>query len=46
MADKLDEYDRNKLKEARKSVVEVYEYNYTPSSSTAKKLDRLIGEAE
>ena len=51
MIDKLEEYDINKLKKARKSVVEVYEYNYTPSSSIAKKLetiirklDKLIGE--
>ena len=48
----LDEYDVNKLKEAKRLVLEVYEYNYKPSdplsnklNTVLKKLDALINEA-
>lgn len=48
----LDEYDVNKLKEAKRLVREVYEYNYKPSdplsnklNTVLKKLNTLIDEA-
>lgn len=48
----LDEYDVNKLKEAKRLVLEVYEYNYKSSdpisnklNTVLKKLDTLINEA-
>ena len=48
----LDEHDANKLKEAKRLVREVYEYNYKPSdplsnklNTVLKKLDILINEA-
>ena len=37
----LSEYDRNKLKEAYKLITEVYEYNFTPSSRLAQRLDTI-----
>lgn len=42
MANKLDEYDVNKLKEAKKLIFEVYEYNYMPSTSLSKRLDTVL----
>lgn len=42
MVNKLDEYDTNKLKDARKLIYQVYEYNWFPSSSLTKKLDTIL----
>lgn len=42
MENKLDEYDINKLKEAKKLILEVYEYNYMPSTSLTKRLDTVL----
>lgn len=42
MANKLDLYDTNKLKEARKLINEVYEYNWCPSTPLTTKLDTII----
>lgn len=41
MANKLDEYDANKLREALKLIKEVAEYNFLPSSSLSKKLQTV-----
>lgn len=50
---KLDEYDKQKMKKARKIINEVYEYNYDGYSplnnkleTILKKIDKLIAEAE
>lgn len=42
MENKLDEYDINKLKEAKKLILEVYEYNYMPSTSLTRRLDTVL----
>ena len=42
MANKLDLYDTNKLKEARKLINEVHEYNWFPSTPLTKKLDTIL----
>lgn len=42
MSNKLDDYDTLKLKEARKLIIAVYEYNYVPSSAVTKKLETII----
>lgn len=42
MANKLDLYDTNKLKQARKLINEVYEYNWFPSTPLTKKLDTIL----
>lgn len=42
MANKLDLYDANKLKDARKKINEVYEYNYIPSTPLCKKLGTIL----
>ena len=41
MKEVLDKYDVTKLKEAYKLITEVYEYNFTPSSRLAKRLDTI-----
>lgn len=42
MANKLDLYDTNKLKQARKLINEVYEYNWFPSTPLTQKLDTIL----
>lgn len=42
MANKLDLYDTNKLKEARKLINQVHEYNWFPSTPLTKKLETII----
>lgn len=49
---KLGEYDRRKMEEARKIINKVYEYNYDGYSplnnkleTILKKIDKLIAEA-
>lgn len=42
MANKLDLYDTNKLKEARKLIIEVYEYSFCPHTPLTKKLDTIL----
>ena len=42
MANKLDKYDTDKLKEARKLIYKVYEYNFKPSDSLSKKLETIL----
>ena len=42
MKEMLDNYDLVKLHEAKRLVNEVYQYNFTPSSQIAKKLDTVI----
>ena len=43
----LGEYDINKLKEARKIIEKVYEYNYTcESDSLGKKLFTIINKID
>lgn len=42
MANKLDEYDINKLKEAKRLILEVYEYNYISSTSLTKRLCTIL----
>lgn len=42
MTNKLDLYDTNKLKEARKLINEVYEYNWLPSTPLTKKLNTVL----
>ena len=46
MKNKLDEYDTNKLKEAKRLILQVYEYNYMPSTPLTKKLDIVIRKLE
>ena len=46
MVDKLDEYDINKLKEAKRLILEVYEYNYIRSSSLTKRLDTVLRQID
>ena len=46
MENKLDEYDINKLKEAKKLILEVYEYNYMPSTSLTKRLDTVLRKVD
>ena len=42
MANKLDLYDTNKLKEARKLISQVHEYNWFPSTRLTKKLETIL----
>ena len=42
MTNRLDEYDMNKLQKARKLILEIYEYNYMPSTSLTKRLDTIL----
>ena len=42
MANALDRYDTDKLKEARKLVYQVYEYNFKPSDPLSKKLETIL----
>lgn len=43
MANKLDRYDTNKMKEARKIINQVYEYNYkSESDSLSKRLETIL----
>lgn len=42
MANKLDRYDTNKLKEARELINQVYGYNFKPSDSLSKKLETIL----
>lgn len=44
MANHLDEFDLNKLKEAKKLILEVYESNYVRSSSLTKRLDTILNK--
>lgn len=42
MKNKIDLYDTNKLKEAKKLITEVYEYNYKPHIALTRKLDTIL----
>lgn len=42
----LDEYDINKLKEAKRLVREVYEYNYKPSDPLSNKLNTVLNKLD
>lgn len=50
MANKLDGYDTNKMKEVRKTINQVYEYNYKSKTDPLskkllillKKIDKII----
>lgn len=42
MVNELDLYDTDKLREAKKLILEVYEYNYVRSSSLTKRLDTIL----
>lgn len=42
MTNELDLYDTNKLRQARKLICEVYEYNYFPHTSLTKRLDTVL----
>lgn len=46
MKNKLDTYDTNKLNKARELILQVYEYNYMPSTPLTKKLDTVIRKLE
>ena len=46
MANKLDLYDINKLKEARKLICKVSEYNYFPGSSLTKRLETILNKLD
>ena len=46
MANKLDEYDTNKLREALRLIEEVAEYNFVPSSSLSKKLQTAVNKLQ
>lgn len=46
MANKLDEYDTNKLREALRLITEVAEYNFVPSSSLSKKLQTAVNKLQ
>jgi len=46
MANKLDLYDTNKLKEARKLINEVHEYNWLPSTPLTKKLNTILNKLD
>lgn len=46
MENKLDLYDTNRLKEARKIINKVYGYNYFPSTSLTKKLWTILGKLD
>ena len=46
MANKLDEYDTNKLREALRLINEVAEYNFVPSSSLSKKLQTAVNKLQ
>jgi len=44
MANHLDEFDLDKLKEAKKLILEVYESNYIRWSSLTKRLDTILNK--
>ena len=46
MENKLDLYDTNRLKEARKIINKVYEYNRFPSTPLTKKLWTILGKLD
>lgn len=48
MLDKFDEFDMNKLKKAKKLLVEVYEFNFgfPPTKSKVKRLETIINKLE
>lgn len=46
MANKLDLYDTNRLKEARETINKVYEYNWFPSTPLTKKLGTILGKLD
>lgn len=46
MVNKLDKYDTDKLKEARKLIYQVYEYNFKPSDSLSKKLKTILKKVD
>ena len=43
---KLGRYDALKLQDAIKIIIEVYEYNYMPSSSLTKKTETVLSKLE
>ena len=43
---RLDEYDKEKLRNARNIINEVAEYNYVPSSSLSKRLDTILNKID
>ena len=43
---RLDEYDREKLRNARNIINEVADYNYIPSSSLSKRLDTILNKID
>ena len=46
MANKLDLYDTDKLKQARKLINEVHEYNWFPSTPLTKKLNTILNKLD
>ena len=43
---RLDEYDKDKLRNARKLIEEIADYNYVPSSPVSKKLDTILNKID
>lgn len=43
---KLDRYDARKIEAILKTLNEVYDYNYIPSSPLTKKLETIRGKIE
>lgn len=46
MKNKLDAYDTNKLDKAKELILQVYEYNYMPSTPLTKKLDTILNKLD
>ena len=42
MVNKLDEYDTNKLKAARKLIYDVYGHSWPPNTPLTKKLETVL----